>query len=127
MLASRFARFTSSKRSRVVSSWTNAWITRIPPMFSARSPTTAPILARVSRKATRARRLNNTVATTISGSTLNVSSASLGSIATMAPMIPTSRTPSPMTPISPCERSSLITDTSLITREIVTPTMCLSW
>ena len=43
MLASRLARLTSSKRSCEASSWAKAWITRMPEMSSARSPTTAAI------------------------------------------------------------------------------------
>ena len=39
----------------------------------------------------------------------------------------TSRMLSPSRLIKPCESRSLITATSFITREIVTPTMCLSW
>ena len=96
-------------------------------MSSARSPTTAAMRARVWRKATWARRAKRQVASTISGSTLKVSSASRGLIESITTTMPTSSSMSPTRVTSPCDSSSLITATSLMTREMVTPTMCVSW
>ena len=58
---------------------------------------------------------------------LKVSSASRGFIDSMTTTMPTSTKLSPTRVTRPCESRSLITATSLITREMVTPTMCVSW
>ena len=101
-------------------------MTRMPDRSSARSPTTAAMRARVWRKATLARRVKSTVANSINGSTPRTSSASRGLIDTITATMPPSSRVSPMSVISPCDRSSLITATSLITQEMVTPAMWVS-
>jgi hypothetical protein len=101
-------------------------MTRMPVMLSARLPMTAAMRARVSRKATRDRRVNKLVRTTITGSTLKVSSARVGLIEIITATMPISSRLLPARVSMPCESKSLMTDTSLMTREMVTPTMCVS-
>ncbi|OQA13283.1 MAG: hypothetical protein BWY63_03524 [Chloroflexi bacterium ADurb.Bin360] len=123
MKASRLALLTLSKRSSEAPSCAKAWMTRIPERSSARSPITAAVLERVWRKAMRARRENHIVINTMSGTTLNAKSARCGLMDNMTPTIPTRSRISPTRVISPSESNSLMTPTSLITRDMVTPTM----
>jgi len=67
------------------------------------------------------------VTSTISGTTLKVNKARRGLMLSITPTMPTSSSVSPTIVISPCDSSSLITATSLITRVRVTPMMCVSW
>ena len=102
----------------------NARITRIPPIASARLPTIVAIAVRVARNARRARREKISVATIITGTTAKVVSASSVSMTSMATTMPISTRESPMICTSPCDSTSLMVATSLITREMVTPTGC---
>ncbi len=98
----------------------------MPEMFSARLPTTASNAAARLAKSGLARLAKRYVASAISGSTENVSSAKRGLIDTITTTMPANKTVSPNSVTTPCDSSSLITPTSLITRDTVTPMMCRS-
>ena len=89
-------------------------MTRIPPMLSARSPTTAAMRERVARKAPRAARENRAVAATIAGSTTKVASARRAFIASITATMPARSATSPNSVTRPCDSRSLMTATSLI-------------
>jgi hypothetical protein len=98
----------------------------MPDRSSARSPTTAAMRARVWRKATCALRAKSQVARAMRGSTRKASSASRGLMESMTTTMPPSMSASPMRVMRPSESSSLMTATSLMSREMVTPTMWVS-
>ena len=79
--------------------------------------------ARDLRKARLARRAKTTVARIIKGIIEKVTSASWALSDSMTMMMPASIKLSPVMVIKPCESSWLMTPTSLMTREMVTPTM----
>ena len=127
MWPSRLASLTSRKRRRATRCCANAWITPIPEIASARLPTSPATRSRVMRKARRARSENTQVASSISGATANVTRASCRSKLSIATTMPASSRVSPAIATRPCDSASLITATSPITCEMVTPTMCRSW
>ena len=75
------------------------------------------------RNARRARSENTHVASSISGTTAKVTSASSTSKVSIATTMPASSRVSPAIATSPWDSASLITATSPITWEMVTPTM----
>ncbi len=99
----------------------------MPEMFSARLPTTAATLVRVWRKAALARPAKRYVANAIRGSTEKVNNARRGLIDTITATMPASSSVSPSNVTTPCDSKSLITSTSLITRDTVTPMIWRSW
>ena len=99
---------------------------QIPSMFSARLPTRTATFSLVSRNAIRARRLKRYVASTINGTIEKVTSASRGSMRTIATTVPAMSMLSPTIVTSPSLKRLLMTETSFMTRETVTPVMCRS-
>jgi hypothetical protein len=125
-LASRLAALIASNSSTFSSSRAKAWTSRTAAMFSCSSALTSPIVWRVRRNATRARRAKTVVVRTITGRTAKLASASRRLRLSIETTMPTSDRLILASRTTPPLKIWLMTWVSLTRRDIRSPASCWS-
>ena len=123
-LASRLSMLSSSKRAWKADSRRNDWTTAMPATDSARCAVTIAIRLRTSSCAAPDTRWNQRVRTSAGGSTTSATSASRQSLMNSAVIAAGSSTALVTSVGRPCERTSEIASTSLVSRAMIQPARC---